>query len=116
MNLAGTRITDAGLEHVGTLKHLESLDLSRTLVTDDGAPIPFGDYVDLSEPVWITWDDGRIMKRQHVTPRGPRITDAGLRHLRGLSLPSLPQIIQHRGERRRSKNAPRVHPTRIARS
>ncbi len=85
LGLGGTRITDAGLEHVGELKHLESLDLSRILVTDDGAPIPFGDDVDLSEPVWITWDDGRIMKRQHVTPRGPRITDAGLQHLRGLS-------------------------------
>jgi hypothetical protein len=84
LDLLGTRITDAGLQYVGELKKLDSLELSRSLVTDKGVPI-WSALADFAEGEWITWSDHGIMTREHVTPRGPHITDAGLRHLRGLS-------------------------------
>ena len=52
-------------------------------MTDKRVPIwsaPAG----FAEAEWITWSDHGVTTREHVTPRGPHITDAGLQHLRGL--------------------------------
>ncbi len=88
LSLAGTRITDAGLEYITALKDLQELHLDGTAITDDGLKqlqrLQNLEVLDLKDTV-IT-DDGlarlkslRNLKGLYLTRT--RITDAGLVHV-----------------------------------
>jgi len=67
LDLSGTKITDAGLEHLKDLPQLQTLDLSGTKVTDAGLERLQG-----------------LRQLQELGLSGTEVTDAGLEHLRGL--------------------------------
>ena len=71
LDLNKTRVTDAGLKYLGRLERLFSLKLTETGISDDGLanlkPLPLG-YLDLTST---------------------KITDKGLKHLQGLGLKQL---------------------------
>ena len=68
LELAGTDITDAGLEHVKTLTKLQWLDLDRTAVGDRG----LGNLRALTSVMILSLNDTKV-------------TDVGLESLKGLS-------------------------------
>jgi hypothetical protein len=97
LRLSNTRVTDAGLEHLVSLKHLGSLDLENTSVTDSGLEhLAAHELWSLCLKGTPVTDDGLF----HIHPNNllgldlgnTRVTDAGLAHLRqfdqlqGLSL------------------------------
>ncbi len=67
LNLAGTKITDAGLAKLAGLKSLEKLHLEKTGITDAGLAHLAG-----------------LSKLTYLNLYGTKITDAGLNHLKGL--------------------------------
>ncbi len=92
LSLAETGITDAGLEHVARLTHLEELHLDNTHITDEGIHALFGlpklRVLDLKDT--SVTDDGLALLAGLSNLRGlyltrTRITDAGLIHLRDLA-------------------------------
>ncbi|OAI41853.1 hypothetical protein AYO40_06955 [Planctomycetaceae bacterium SCGC AG-212-D15] len=73
LNLFGTRISDAGLQHLKTFPNLKMVAMGKTRVTDRGLVHLRG-----------------LTRLEYVGLRGDDITDAGLVHLKGLkSLRSL---------------------------
>jgi hypothetical protein len=67
LNLAATKVTDAGLAQLATLKHLQRLHLEKTGVTDAG----LAHLKALSD-------------LRYLNLYGTKVTDAGLAHLQGL--------------------------------
>lgn len=92
LSLAGTRITDAGLEHIKALKDLRELHLDGTSVTDDGLEL-IGRLQDLeilnlkdtsiTNAALARLKPMRNLKGLYLTRT--RITDEGLAHLAGHS-------------------------------
>ncbi len=68
LNLDGTKVTDAGLEHLKGLTQLRTLNLSGTTITDSGLK-HLQSFTEL----------------QKVNLRGTKVTDAGLQHIAGLT-------------------------------
>ncbi len=66
--LRGTRITDAGLAHLGSLKDLNAVDVRNTGVTDEGVKLL-----------------GRFTSLIGLYLGGTRVTDAGLVHIEKLA-------------------------------
>ncbi len=64
LNLANTKVTNAGLEHVAKLKKLEKLHLERTSIGDDGLAHLKG-----------------LENLAYLNLYGTQVTDAGLEHL-----------------------------------
>ena len=77
LNLAKTRITNAGLESLAGLKHLQRLNIAATQIDDDGLQYIGKRFSSL------------LPFRGKLNLAGTNITDAGLVHLRGVSLDSL---------------------------
>ncbi len=65
--LCDTAVTDAGIQHLGSLKNLERLNLANTAITDAGLAAIAGlaNIIDLDVS-------------------GTRVSDAGLNHLKGM--------------------------------
>jgi hypothetical protein len=77
LNLAKTSITNAGLESLAGLKHLQRLNIAATQIDDDGLR-------------YIGYRFSSLLPfRGKLNLSGTNITDAGLVHLRGVSLDSL---------------------------
>ena len=68
LNLGTTRTTDAGLEHIKALRQLQVLNLNFTRVSDAGLE-----------------SLKRLTELQELRLDDTKVTDAGLRHLEGLS-------------------------------
>ena len=68
VNLSGTQVTDAGLEHLKGLTNLRRLYLSGTKVTDAGLEHLKG-----------------LTNLEHLSLSSTKVTDAGLEHLKGLT-------------------------------
>jgi Leucine Rich repeat len=92
VNLAGTRVTDAGLVHLQTLTKLDLLDLSGTQVSDAGLVHLQGltklDNLDLSETQVSDAGLPHLRKLQNISFLNlgrTRVSDAGLIHLASLS-------------------------------
>ena len=66
LDLAGTQVTDAGLEHLKGLTQLQSLDLGQTQVTDAGLEHLKG-----------------LTQLQSLNLGDTKVTDAGLEHSKG---------------------------------
>ncbi len=73
LDLAGTRVTDSGLSHVGQMSHLTRLHLERTGIGDEGM-----------------MHVARLKQLEYLNFHGTEVTDAGLEHLK--SLPKLRQV------------------------
>lgn len=67
LDLSGTAVGDAGLQHVARFGELRRLDLSKTAVTDAGLARLAG-----------------LERLRYLNLYGTAVTDAGLRHLEGL--------------------------------
>jgi DNA-binding response OmpR family regulator len=92
LSLAGTRIADAGLEHVKALKGLRELHLDRTAITDVGleliGKLPELEVLDLkdtsiTDAALAHLKPLRNLKALYLTRT--RVTDDGLAHLAGHS-------------------------------
>jgi beta-lactamase regulating signal transducer with metallopeptidase domain/Leucine-rich repeat (LRR) protein len=92
VDLTGTKVTDAGLEHLKGLPKLQSLKLYRTKVTDEGLKHLKGltNLQSLAlEETGVT-DEGLehlqgLPKLQSLKLYRTKVTDEGLKHLKGLT-------------------------------
>jgi len=102
LDLNGTRVTDAGLEHVKGLTNLQWLCLTRTKVTDAGLVHLEG----LTNLQWLELNNTKITdvglvhlkglsSMTHLHLQGTKVTDAGLKHLRELNLTYLDLRFTH---------------------
>ncbi len=92
VDLAGSRVTDAGLEHlIKGLTHLQSLSLMDTQVTDAGLVHLKGLTKLRSLFLWTNVTDAGLVHLkglthlEHLGLHETRVTDAGLVHLKGLT-------------------------------
>lgn len=92
LSLGRTSVTDAGLQHVAALKHLEWLDVAYTAVGDAGLGVVqsaaklnhlIAEHTRITDAVLETIAECRQLEILDLT--GTRITDAGLAHVRGLT-------------------------------
>jgi Leucine-rich repeat (LRR) protein len=97
LNLLGSHVTDAGLEHLQGITGLKALYLSKTAVGDAGLR-----HLRLTHVRWLSLQESAVSDAglaqleglttlEWLSLLGTRISDAGLAHLRGLT--SLNELI-----------------------